>query len=126
MQSQLIIGVMAVLQVIHLLAYLGAASYAVAKRKRHPTASRYLLLAIVISGVSRGLSFVAPMLLRTTSLSWIYSLTVVKSIFDIMAFCLIVVAVFIRRTPEEENKADDVVTPNVPPRPSGNPYESPR
>ena len=130
MQSQSILAAMLLTHLVHVVAYLGVGGYAVSQRKRHPTASRYLLLAVVIMGVSRGLSFLTPVMLSRTVTpaqlgSLILMVNVVFSLLDLVAFGLMAVAVFIKRLPESPQASDGALTPG-PSSSSDNPYESPQ
>ncbi len=130
MQSQQIMVVVLLTHVVHFVAYLGAGFYALTQRKRHPTAARYLLLAVVIMGISRILSFMTPVVVSSmvtpTQLgSLIYMLNVAYSLLNVAAFGLMVVAIFIKRVPESLHAADGEFASGAPTESSNNPYESP-
>ena len=130
MQTQSIIVAMAFSQLIHFATYFAAGFYAIRQRRRHPTACRCLLFAVLMLCIVRVLSFLTPMVMAATTTpaqlaSLIHMLNVVFSILDVFAFGLMVVAIFVKRVPETASSSDTLVQPGSPPQSSGNPYESP-
>ena len=136
MQSSVAITLLTSLQLaLPILAYVAAGIYAAVQSKRHPTASRYLLIAIFIMAVIRVLSFLTPMLLANSLPParlgiLIYSLNAVWSVLNLVAFGFLIAAIYSKRIPEVQAPAQCGTSSIMPPGnsldPSRNPYESPR
>ena len=136
MQSSVAITLLTSLQLaLPILACVAAGIYAAVQSKRHPTASRYLLIAIFIMAVIRILSFLTPILLANSLPParlgiLIYSLNAGWSVLNLVAFGFLIAAIYSKRIPEfQASVPADTVTdmpPGMSPDPSRNPYESPR